>query len=153
MDYWNYPFVFLWGWTTVLLMKLPHCEKNEAKSKDFIRKFHKFSNNQFQLAISWNARKLSSLFNLKDKHLYLTCKICYGKISVWWELCWGKHYIGESRTHPAYKKHICLIDPCYEMSNLITKLGKILEHCLLVLWKHLWMNKLLLIVWHSSVSA
>ena len=27
-----------------LLLKLPYCEKNEVKSKDFIRKNHKFTN-------------------------------------------------------------------------------------------------------------
>ena len=37
---------------TFLLLKLPYCEKNEAKSKYFIRKFHKFTNRQFRLAIS-----------------------------------------------------------------------------------------------------
>ena len=26
---------------------LPYCEKYEAKSKDFVRKFHKFTNKQF----------------------------------------------------------------------------------------------------------
>ena len=52
-----------------LLLKLPYCKKNEAKSKDFIRKFHQFTNNQFRLAVSWNATKLSSLFCLKDKNL------------------------------------------------------------------------------------
>ena len=67
-----------------LLMNLPYCEKkkeekNEAKSKDFIRKFHKFTNNQFRLTISWNTRKLSSLFRLKDKNWYPACKIYYGK--------------------------------------------------------------------------
>ena len=75
-----------------LLLKLPYCEKNEAKSKDFIRKFHKFTNNQFRLAISWNARKFSSFLRLKDKNLYPACKICYGKCQCgWWVLCRKDH--------------------------------------------------------------
>ena len=32
---------------TFLLLKLPYCEKSEGKSKDFIRKLHKFTNNRF----------------------------------------------------------------------------------------------------------
>ena len=75
---------------TFLLLKLPYCEKNEAKSKDFIRKFHKFTNNQFRLAISWNTRKLSSLFRLKDKNLYPAWKIYYGKCQC------GEDYVGET---------------------------------------------------------
>ena len=73
-----------------LLMKLPCSEKNEAKSKDFIRKYHKFANNQFRLAISWNTRKLSSLFRLKDKNLYPACKIYYGKCQC------GEDYVRET---------------------------------------------------------
>ena len=71
-----------------LLLKLPYCEKKKKiKSKDFIRKFHRFANNQFRLAISWNTRKLSSLFRLKDKNFYTTCKIYYGKCQC------GKDYV------------------------------------------------------------
>ena len=33
---------------TFLLLKLPYCEKSEGKSKDFIRKLHKFTNNRFR---------------------------------------------------------------------------------------------------------
>ena len=67
-----------------LLLKLPYCEKNETKSKDFIRKF------QFRLVISWNTRKLSSLFRLKDKNLYPACKIYYGRCQC------GEDYVGET---------------------------------------------------------
>ena len=69
---------------------MPYCEKNEAKSKIFIRKFHKFTNNQSRLAISWNTRKLNSLFRLKEKKLYPAFKICYGKCQ------YGKDYVGET---------------------------------------------------------
>ena len=30
-----------------ILLKLPFCEQNEVKSKDFIKKFRKFTNNSF----------------------------------------------------------------------------------------------------------
>ena len=134
-----------------LLLKLPYCEKNETKSKDFIRKLHKFTNNQFRLAISWNTRKLSSLFRLKDKNLYPACKIYYGKCQC------GEYYVGETirntttrwseHNNPTHKSEpaqhiktildICLIGPYYATPHLITKLEKTLKHCLLVLSNHL----------------
>ena len=57
-----------------ILLKLPFCEQNEVKSKDFIKKFHKFTNNNFRLAISWKTRKMKMLFKIKDKNLYPASK-------------------------------------------------------------------------------
>ena len=62
-----------------ILLKLPFCEQNEVKSKDFIKKFHKFTNNNFRLAISWKTRKMKTLFKIKDKNLYPACKIYFGE--------------------------------------------------------------------------
>ena len=69
---------------------MPYCEKNDAKSKIFIRKFHKFTNNRFRLAISWNTRKLGSLFRLKEEKLYAAFKIYCGKCQC------GEDYVGET---------------------------------------------------------
>ena len=74
-----------------VLLKFPFCEQNELKSKDFIKYFHKFTNNNFRLAISWKTRKMKTLFKIKDKNLYPTCKIYFGKC----EHC-GDNYIGET---------------------------------------------------------
>ena len=74
-----------------VLLKFPFCEQNELKSKDFIKYFHKFTNNNFRLAISWKTRKMKTLFKIKDKNLYPACKIYYGKC----EHC-GDNYIGET---------------------------------------------------------
>ena len=74
-----------------ILLKLPFCEQNEVKSKDFIKKFHKFTNNNFRLAISWKTRKMKTLFKIKDKSLYPACKIYHGEC----EHC-GDNYIRES---------------------------------------------------------
>ena len=74
-----------------ILLKLPFCEQNEVKSKDFIKKFHKFTNNNFRLAISWKTRKMKTLFKIKDNNLYPACKICYGEC----EHCRDK-YFGET---------------------------------------------------------
>ena len=80
---------------TFLLLKLPYCDTNEAKSKDFIRKFSKFTKNNFKLAISWTTRKVSTLFRLKDKNLYPAVKIYYGKCEC------GEDYIGETHRNTA----------------------------------------------------
>ena len=74
-----------------ILLKLPFCEQNEVKSKDFITKFHKFTNNNIRLAISWKTRKMKTLFKIKDKNLYPACKIYYGEC----EHC-RDNYIGEA---------------------------------------------------------
>ena len=74
-----------------ILLKLPFCEQNEVKSKDFIKKFHKFTNKNFRLAISWKTRKMKMLFKTKDKNLHLACKTYYGEC----EHC-RENYIGET---------------------------------------------------------
>ena len=61
-----------------ILLKLPFCEQNEVKSKDFIKKFHKFTNSNFRLAIIWKTRKMKTLFKIKDNNLYPAFKIYYG---------------------------------------------------------------------------
>ena len=61
-----------------VLLKSPFCKQNEVKSKDFIKKFHKFTNNNFRVAISWKTRNKKTLFKIKVKNLYPTCKIYYG---------------------------------------------------------------------------
>ena len=58
-----------------LLLKLPYWEKNEA----FIRKFHRFNNKEFRLAIKSNKRNFSFSFFVKDKNLHPTCKIYSSK--------------------------------------------------------------------------
>ena len=74
-----------------VLLKLPFCEQNELKSKDFTKKFQKFTNNNYRLAISWKTRKIKSLFKIKDESLYPACKIYYGGC----EQC-RDNYIGET---------------------------------------------------------
>ena len=74
-----------------VLLKLPFCEQNEVKSKDFIKKFQKFTNNNFRVAISWKTKKVKILFKIKDKNLYPACKIHYGE----YEHC-GDNYIEET---------------------------------------------------------
>ena len=73
-----------------ILLKLPFCQNNEIKSKHFLKKFHQFTKNDFDIAISWETRKIQTLFHLKDKKLYPACKIYYGVCEC------GEDYIGKT---------------------------------------------------------
>ena len=73
-------------------IELPSCEMNENKSKTFIKKFHKFTNDSFNIAIKWKTRLVKTLFPLKDKNPHLSCKIYEGKCIK----CSVK-YIGETK--------------------------------------------------------
>ena len=65
--------------------------KMKQKSKDFIKKFHKFTNNNLRLAISWKTRKMKTLFKINDKNLHPACKIYYGECEHY-----GDNYIEET---------------------------------------------------------
>ena len=67
-------------------------KKNEAKSKQFIKKFHEFTNPNFRIVISWKTRKISSLFSLIDKNWYPSCKSYCGKCKQCVE-----HHVGETK--------------------------------------------------------
>ena len=59
-----------------ILIDIPSCEKNEKKkSKDFIKKFHHFTNGKYHVLIYWITKKVKSLFPFKNKNIYPDCKI------------------------------------------------------------------------------
>ena len=58
-----------------IFFEIPYCELNEIKSKHFLKKFHKFTNNSFRMLITWKTRNIRSLFPLKDKSDYKSCVI------------------------------------------------------------------------------
>ena len=39
-------------------VEIPYCELNEIKSKHFLMKFHKFTNNSFRMVITWKTRNI-----------------------------------------------------------------------------------------------
>ena len=55
-----------------------------------MKKFIHFTKNNFDIAISWETRKIPALFHLKDKKLYPACKSYYGN----WKC--GEDYIGQT---------------------------------------------------------
>lgn len=82
-NFFEIPKSFVW-------VSLPYCEKNEEISKNFIRKFHKFTGNAYTLCIKWNTKKVKSLLSLKSKNPHPSCKIYYGECNC------GETYIGET---------------------------------------------------------
>lgn len=75
-----------------ILLEVPFCEENEKVSKSFISKFHKFTNNKFEIAIKWNTKKIRQLFSLKDRNPYPSCVIYEGTCTTY-----HTSYIGETR--------------------------------------------------------
>ena len=51
----------------VVMVEIPCCEKNEKKSKDFLKKLYNFTGDNFRLVITWKARKRQTLFSVKRK--------------------------------------------------------------------------------------
>jgi len=74
----------------VILIEVPYCEKNEAVSKQFIKKFNKFTNCKYDIRIKWLTRKVKTLFHLKDRCIHPACKIHKGVCSC------GETYVGET---------------------------------------------------------
>ena len=60
-----------------------------------MKKFHKFTKESFNIAISWTTRNIRSLFRVKDKNLYPAYKIYYGICEC------GEDYVGETKRNTA----------------------------------------------------
>ena len=74
-----------------IFSEIPYYELNDIKSKHYLKKFHKFTNNSFRMVITWKTRSIQSLFLLKDKNDYKSCVIYKGDCSC------DSRYIGETR--------------------------------------------------------
>ena len=61
------------------------------KSKHFLKKFHKFTNNSLRIVITWKTRNIRSLFPLKDKSDYESCVIYKRDCSC------GSRFISEAK--------------------------------------------------------
>ena len=76
-----------------IFVEIPYCELNEIKSKKFLRKLHKFTNNSFRIEIKWKTINIRSLFPLEDKNDYKSCVIYKGDRSC------GSYCIGETKSN------------------------------------------------------
>lgn len=47
----------------IVVVKIPHCLKNESSSKQLIKKFDKFTDDKFDVRIKWLTKKVKSLFS------------------------------------------------------------------------------------------
>ena len=56
---------------SVIFFEITFRPKNETSSKQFTKTFHQFRNNTFDVRIKWPARKIRTLFQLKDKSLHI----------------------------------------------------------------------------------
>ena len=56
-----------------------------------MKKLYHFTKKNFETAISWETRKIQTLFRLKDKKFHPACKIYYGVCEC------GEYYIGETK--------------------------------------------------------
>ena len=76
--------------TYIVWEEIPHCGENEKKSIVFLKKIGNFTGDTFRLAITWKARKIQTLFPVKEKNLYPSCKIYY-------DICdCGEDYTGDT---------------------------------------------------------
>ena len=82
-----------------IFVEIPYCELNEIKSKHFLKKFHKFTNNSFRIAIMWKTRNIRSLFPLKDKTLRYI-----GETTRNAEVRWNEHNNSTKSSEPS--KHL-----------------------------------------------
>ena len=72
-------------------IEIPYCELNEIKSKKFLKKFHKLTNNNFRIVLTQKTKNVRSLFPLIDKNNYELCVIYKGDCSR------GSCYIGKTK--------------------------------------------------------
>ena len=73
-----------------LLLKIPYREQNEIASKRFLKKFHQFTGDKYDIAVKWLMKKVKSPFTLKDPNLHPSWKIYKGVCS------WGETYISKT---------------------------------------------------------
>ena len=98
---------------TFLLLEIPDSEQNEIASKRFIKKFHQFTGDKYDIAVNWLTTKVKSLFPLKDRNLHPSCKIykdinavveklaCIGETICNVEKRWSEHNSAENKSEPA----------------------------------------------------
>ena len=104
----------------VILIEIQYCDKNEVASKQFIKRFNKFTNDKYDIRIKWLTRKMKTLFKLKDPCIHLACKIYKGVC-----IC-GETYMRETmrNVETRSKEHNTLSDK----SNLSKHINSYLDH-------------------------
>ena len=65
----------------IVLVEILYYLKSESSSKQFIKKFDKFTNDIFDARIKWLIKKVKTWFRVKDKSLHQACKTYKGVCS------------------------------------------------------------------------
>ena len=77
---------------TKLLINLPFCPQNEKLAKAFINRLKCYTQSKYNFIISWKARKIRTLFPLKDK-----VEISYSSDVIYRGVCsCAEDYTGET---------------------------------------------------------
>ena len=63
----------------------------------FLKKFHRFTKDRFDVAIKWKTKQVKSLFPLKDKNIHPSCVVYKGTCSC------GETYIGETKRNASVR--------------------------------------------------
>ena len=75
----------------LILIEVPHCEKNETSSKRFLKKFHELTNDSYEIKIKLITKKMRNLFRLKSKNPHPAWAMQEGVCPC------KKNYIGETK--------------------------------------------------------
>ena len=73
--------------------KYPTSNSLKLNQNIFLKKFHKFNNNSFKIALTWKRWNIRSLFPLKDRSVYKSCVIYKEGHSC------GSRYIGDTKSN------------------------------------------------------
>ena len=73
------------------------CDLNKEIAWIFTKRSHGIINGKYNSSIVWETEKVAPFFPLKDKNLYLECKLYHG-------VCyWEKDYVGEAKRNMSNK--------------------------------------------------
>ncbi|KAK3731001.1 hypothetical protein QZH41_006646 [Actinostola sp. cb2023] len=112
-----------------ILIRIPYCQNNEHQSRSFVRKLERFTRGQYKFIIIWKTKKMSSLFQLKDKNIHkshviyhgtcMSCSATYvGETARNADLRFKEHSTPNSQSEPA---HHCTQNPNHKFEwNIIS---------------------------------
>ena len=105
----------------VSLIEIPNCDKNEAASKQLIKKVNKFTNDKYDIGIKWFTRKMKNFFQTERPCIHPAYKIYKGVC-----IC-GETYIEETigNVETKWKEHNTLSDKSNPSKHINSQLDHI----------------------------
>ena len=113
----------MWNYLSFISVDKLYCELSESKSKYFLKKLHKFTNDGFRVVITWKTR------NIYDLYFLLKIKTIINFVLSKKDLVLGVHaqYIGETK-HNAEVRWNGLNNPT-KTSEPLKHLCNSINHC------------------------